>query len=78
MCQRSRGNPLLSLDYKDSDIVIFLTLMKIIKDELWPWPIEILMLLNTYIVWLFSLELRKNTKESKDDVVKKEKINEKY
>ena len=39
LCQRSRGNPLLSLDYKDSDIVIFLTLMKIIKDELWPWPI---------------------------------------
>ena len=36
------------------------------------------MLLNTYIVWLFSLELRKNTKESIDDVVKKEKINEKY
>ena len=40
--------------------------------------IEISMFLNTYIVWLFSLELRKNTKESIDGVVKKEKINEKY
>ena len=40
--------------------------------------IEILMLLNTYIVWLFSLELRHKTEESIDGVVKKEKINEKY
>ena len=40
--------------------------------------IEILMLLNTYIVWLFSLELGKNTKESIDGVVRKEKMNEKY